>query len=355
MFGSEVLDVAIGLSFVYLVLGLITSAASEMIEAALRRRASSLRRGLCQMLGDPQGSGLVRALYNHPLINSLFPDDYSPLRHRNLPSYIPARNFALALMDTMASSRSETGQPSGAAGATVVLNAPPPATVLLASSTLRTAAEANKVVNPAASQAILTLLDAAGDDPARARENIEAWFNSTMDRVSGAYKRRTQMMLLVIGLLISVLMNADSINIVTSLATNEAVRQTLVNSAGASPAAAPASEYGALVRQALDPVKAAIPACQADGNSPDCRLQYNLSQLRRSGLPVGWTSDWIQHDPRGLPRTGGEWFTKVVGLVITGFAVSLGAPFWFDVLNRIMVVRSTIKPREKSPEEPAKS
>jgi hypothetical protein len=42
-----------------------------------------------------------------------------------------------------------------------------------------------------------------------------------------------------------------------------------------------------------------------------------------------------------------------MGLAITVFAISLGAPFWFDMLNKIMVIRSTVKPKEKSPDEPA--
>jgi hypothetical protein len=40
--------------------------------------------------------------------------------------------------------------------------------------------------------------------------------------------------------------------------------------------------------------------------------------------------------------------------LITGFAISQGAPFWFDLLNRFMVVRSTVKPNEKSEEQPSK-
>jgi hypothetical protein len=43
--------------------------------------------------------------------------------------------------------------------------------------------------------------------------------------------------------------------------------------------------------------------------------------------------------------------THLLGWLITAFAVSLGAPFWFDLLNKIMVIRSTVKPREKSREE----
>jgi hypothetical protein len=46
-----------------------------------------------------------------------------------------------------------------------------------------------------------------------------------------------------------------------------------------------------------------------------------------------------------------NWYLKIIGWLITALAISLGAPFWFDILNKIMVVRSTVKPHEKSPEE----
>jgi hypothetical protein len=48
------------------------------------------------------------------------------------------------------------------------------------------------------------------------------------------------------------------------------------------------------------------------------------------------------------------WFIKLAGLLLTGLAISQGAPFWFDILNKFMVIRSTVKPREKSHEEKSK-
>lgn len=45
---------------------------------------------------------------------------------------------------------------------------------------------------------------------------------------------------------------------------------------------------------------------------------------------------------------------KALGLLFTEVALSLGAPFWFDVFNKFIVVLSTIEPREKSPEEASK-
>ena len=45
------------------------------------------------------------------------------------------------------------------------------------------------------------------------------------------------------------------------------------------------------------------------------------------------------------------WWIWIVGWMMTAFAATMGAPFWFDLLNKMMVIRSTVKPKEKSPEE----
>src|SRR5216684_4308503 len=110
MLGSSIIDIAIGLIFVYLLLSLICSAANEVIERFSKKRAKDLEKGLNEMLREP---ALVESLYKHPLIYSLFPKPYKA-GAGNLPSYIPARNFALALMD-IAAPPDEQGQ-SGARG-----------------------------------------------------------------------------------------------------------------------------------------------------------------------------------------------------------------------------------------------
>ncbi|HYH87546.1 MAG TPA: hypothetical protein VEX60_18975, partial [Pyrinomonadaceae bacterium] len=80
-------------------------------------------------------------------------------------------------------------------------------------------------------------------------------------------------------------------------------------------------------------------------------MQSTISEL---GIPIGWSWQPITDDPRGLPSGFGGWLLKVVGWLLTAFAVSQGAPFWFDLLNKIIVIRSTVKPREKSREQPSK-
>src|SRR4051794_39012227 len=128
MFNSGIADVAIGLIFIYLLLSLICSALNEILESWLKMRARDLERGIRELLGDP---GMVKKLYDHPLISGLFKGSYEPAKESkktgcyatasNLPSYIPSRNFALALMDlALPASSASTQAPvaSGAAGAT---------------------------------------------------------------------------------------------------------------------------------------------------------------------------------------------------------------------------------------------
>jgi hypothetical protein len=80
------------------------------------------------------------------------------------------------------------------------------------------------------------------------------------------------------------------------------------------------------------------------------------AELHDLGFPVGWARSlpaWT--DECGLMCVGEAVARQapyhVPGWLLTAFAISLGAPFWFDVLKRIMVIRSTVKPKEKTQEE----
>jgi hypothetical protein len=102
MFGSTILDSAIGIIFVFLLVSLLVSTANEMIAAALRSRARWLRKGIESLLE----SEWAKKLYEHPLIEGYAGD--SPLLARIFkfdasgPSYIPSRTFAGVVMDLLA-------------------------------------------------------------------------------------------------------------------------------------------------------------------------------------------------------------------------------------------------------------
>jgi hypothetical protein len=314
MLGLEMLDVAIGLIFVYLLLSLVCSAVNELIELKLKHRGANLHEGIKELLGD---DGPVEQLYRHPLVFGLFKGEYDS-SSKNLPSYIPARNFALALMDIV--SQGNELNYSGARGATAAKTSPSLARDEIESFRGVVAGLENQTLR----EALIPLVDAAGNSMSGARENIEAWFNSSMDRISGWYKRRTQTIILFLGLVITIAVNADTVTIVNSLSQDAALRGALVATAG---------EYAKTQPQ--------------ENTAAEDRVTKTIDQIKALGLPVGWD----RNDVRTIPGNFGGWLLKVFGWLLTAAAITLGAPFWFDLLNKFMVIRSTVKPHEKSQEE----
>jgi hypothetical protein len=323
MFNSAMLEVAIGVVFVYVLFATFCTVVREVLEGFLKTRAAYLDRGVRELLHDLGGTGLAKELYTHPLIYGLYRGVYPQggsgnpsalARGGNLPSYIPTNNFALALIDIVAQKPLTSGQGR------------PPLTV----DSLRDAV--NKIADPSLQRIMTSALDFAGDDIERVRANLAAWFDSGMDRVSGWYKRSTQGIIFVIALVCAVTVNVDTIAIANYLYQNDTVRHALVAQAGAAKAGE------------LD-------------NKTAAELKNRLDALR---LPIGWP---VEETPAaagaGAPTKPAkdtslaprQWLMVAAGWLLTALAATLGAPFWFDVLNRLMVIRSTVKPHEKSPEE----
>jgi hypothetical protein len=313
LFNSNIVDVAIGLVFIFLLLSLICSAAHEIIEAFLKQRAANLERGIQELAGD-NSQAFVTRLYDHGLINSLYKGTYAPAakgffkrlwqrmgKGPDLPSYIPSKNFALALIDLKNT------------GANLPQN-------------IRDALQAFERV--------------AGQDVAQLQQQIEDWYNSAMDRVSGWYKRRSQFIVLFLGLAATVAVNADCIDIAKRLSTNSSFRQSVEQMADATLKNMAAPNTGQTAGQ---------PDAKQQATVAFENMKANLHTLDAIGLPLG--RDY------SLKRPGELWTaTRVhwIGWLITALAVSLGAPFWFDILNKIMVVRATVKPSEKSGAEGSK-
>jgi hypothetical protein len=327
MFGLETLDVVIGMIFVFLTLSLVCSAVNEIIEAWLNKRADYLKTGIKELLGN---SGMAKEIYDHPLIAGLFRGKYD-VKGTYLPSYIPAENFANALIDIFLNFSNNSGTNNTSPP---IVTSPPSASFSLDS--LRNIIDAN-INDPklgSAAKAIRALMDSAGNDAETVKKNVENWFNNSMDRVSGWYKRRTQVIILLLGLGVAVGVNADAITISNSLSHDKALRDSLVTAA---------QEYAK--KDASTPTP-----CAANADTAKCKLDAEIKEIKSLGLPIGW--NW--GDPNLIPQSFGGLLLKIFGWLITAFAISLGAPFWFDLLNKFMVIRSTVKPKEKSLDEPSK-
>ena len=163
---------------------------------------------------------------------------------------------------------------------------------------------------PVSIPAVDSIITAAGADLARAEKQIEQWFNDTMDRLSGYYKRWTKRLLLIFAVVVVVAFNVNTIQLAQSLWREPAVRAGVVQSAqtptNPSSQSPPSQQAATAVDQALN-------------------------------LPIGWSSStWHVDD--------GQWLWTIVGWLLSIGAVSLGAPFWFGVLGRITSLRSTGPP-----------
>lgn len=316
MFGSMILDVAIGLIFVFILASLVCSAIREGLEAILKTRAGYLKKGIRELLMDKNGDGIALELYKHPIVYSLFSGEpgqerFGGLWGSNLPSYIPSKNFALALMDLAARGKEIDAKHSDMYSPVISLE-----NIRMNISNLE---------NPYIQRVLLTAIDSAQGDLNKLQQNLEAWYDSAMDRVSGWYKRSTQWIIFCIGFIVAFALNINTITIADYLYHNDSARAVLVARADT------ASTDKDFLNKTYSQVKAEINAMS---------------------LPIGWEKGWASAwRPNSLGSIWDTILAPFLGWFLTAFAVSMGAPFWFDMLNKVMVIRSTVKPHEKSPEE----
>lgn len=278
--GSTILEVAIGLTFVYLLLATLCSTVNEWISAALNARASNLQKAIAGLLNDQKlqdGKDFLQVFYAHPIITGLMKDNEHP-------AYIPADLFAGCVMDIAT---------AGVQGSITFAD-------------LENGIKA--LPQGDVRKALLAVIQNTQGDLTKAQQNIENWFNGAMDRASGWYRRTTQVWTVLIATTLTVMINADTLNIVRHLWVDPTVRAAIV--AGANTANATAAGAG---------------------------------QVPQLGELVGWTAQGLKSSDLGI------WIVRIVGWIVTIIAVSIGAPFWFDVLNKVVNLRSAGRsPRDSS-------
>ena len=296
-----ILEVAIGVLFVWVLLALITSQISEWISTWLQWKSRLSCDGMCE------------DFYAHPLIKGLHTS-----RGKRKPSAIPTRQFVAVVFDVFLHAGTEKS----------ISQKPKPVFLQLkdaiheAEGTERGTASGEdgqkKYYNKTQlARALHTLLidvsddlDKADESLAEARKRMEAWFDDAMERLSGAFKRQVQVTTLLIGIFIAAAMNADSLAIANGLWTQPLVREAVVTQAG----------------------QFQLPENQTE-TTPWQEALKSAGDLQALSVPVGWA-------PENVPTTGNGWFLKVGGILVSGIAAAQGAPFWFDIMRKILNFRS---------------
>ncbi len=276
---TAVIDVTVGLILMYLLLSLVCTIVNEFIGTFLGWRAKSLAQSIERLIDDETFRDAVKA--------TGVMGAFAKASGGRGPSYIPSGAFALGVVRALGGTRSgKMDALQGAIGE-------------LPDSMIKSVLE--------------DLADEAGDDLEKYRRNVADWFDDMMERAGGVYKRKMKICSFVVAIVVVIAVNGDSAQVAKSLWEDTALRAQIAE------AAAELVEDTGLADDLAD-------------------LTVINAELRP--LPIGWdfdapgwSSDWYR-SPTG-------WVIKLFGLLFTAMAVTLGAPFWFDLLNKFINLRGS--------------
>jgi hypothetical protein len=312
--GNAALEILIGLFFLYFLLSIVCSAINEGVAALFNMRAKYLERGVRTLFGRDSN---VRAFYSHWRVRALIKPPGTIFKGPRKPSYIPSRTFALTLLDTFAPPDDAKDSEDLIARANRALGA---------SEDTESGPRPNEIVRGLLRDAVAE----AGADRDKFRATIERSFDEVMDRASGWYKRRVQLILFLLALTLTAVINADSFAIAQRLWKDDALR-------------------AAVVTQANNVVRTGKAECvQTSATHADAAANC-IDQVSQFGLPLGWSHTTAPHN---LFWSG---FGKVIGLFVTAFALTLGAPFWFDLLGKVANLRGSGPPASDAEAKPEKA
>lgn len=228
-----------------------------------------------------------------------------------------------------------------------VVNEQPTDNVTAGLAKLRQGIAALSVISPEVNQTLSALLMNVEDYTkvkeeqfGTARENVEKWFDDAMDRVSGVFRRYSQVMALLIGVMIAFALNADSINLTLYLWRDPSVRQVLVTQTTLFEL--PQHDFRTNPEQAMEEfrdqfvglelpigwvINESVGVASADSK---CQLFPGFNQA--FGIPVPATNKCIA-PPQSNNRT--NLLLKLIGIFTTALVVSMVAPFCLDIWRRL--------------------
>jgi hypothetical protein len=428
MFNSGVLNIVIGLVFIFLLYSLLATIIQEIIATWLGLRAKVLQQGISRMLDDdlvkmdlaekirkripkkysdkiitklqsasvdvtkkdplkpkrnfvydaiikilkeptdkddPENE-ISAAFYGHPLIKYL-----GTKNSGKKPSYLTAQNFSKVVIDLLRGKEYKPGDDLHGR-----INDSIKETVIQWGAV--------KKIKTNTGDYLQSLWADAQGDVEKFRGFLEQWFDDTMERTTGWYKKKTQLILFFIGLTLAIMFNIDTISITKKLSHNPELAAQLANNASVyvenhkellqqvqAESNAPIDNNG----KSLSPIGAkqdstrkisdSVARVKWDSivkrsdqlvDSANALIQNQIKDVNQL-LGLGWKGDCKHKNCNVCVYCNFHWWS-IIGWLITALAVSLGASFWFDLLNKLMKLRSSVAtstPDDKQKEQESKS
>jgi len=376
MFNNVALDVVIGLAFIFLLYSLLATIIQEIIATKLAFRAKVLEKGILRMLeeghtksrswindfihllnnsGSLNDKRIAAWFYAHPSVKYLGENN-----HYSKPAYLSSQVFSKVMIDLLKgtgnNSINAVQQLNDSIRKGIIYHLP----IDLISDSNNPAIKAlrhqfgnslqngkgdplNTVEFNTDTKVLLqSLWTDSGADIVMFKQKLERWFDDTMDRATGWYKRYTQSILFFIGFIVAIGFNVDTITIAKKLMKDPKLREQLVQSANnyleRNKEMADQLKDSQLKQSAVyDSVKKDYDSLRARTkelmNSAQGLINTDIKNVNQL-MGLGWNNGFLYYNE------GQDW-TWFFGWLITALSISLGAPFWFDLLSKLVKLRGT--------------
>jgi hypothetical protein len=356
MINNAALDVAIGLILMYLMLSLLCTVINELIATIFDLRAKSLTAALTQLLDEP---GLRSAFYTQGAIAGTrkiltsgirffrpaepapqqqpaavqpaaaqdaaaqaAPADPAAVPATSHPSYLSADTFTQALIGAVTRGLPQGQQITFGDIQTAIANLP----------------------NSEIKRALQSSIAVANNNVEVFRQRVATFFDDAMERLSGAYKRNLKVISLLVGFVVTIAFSADTFRVASTLWNDPDLRARVVDEAKSVSKKDDTDACTVTTSGNQTTTQTGTPT----GTSSGTRTQLNLDELKKAiantedclrPFPIGWTSERSKSYWRSKNIPTREWWLTTFGFIVTGLALSLGAPFWFDLLGKFINIR----------------
>lgn len=337
----QMLEIVIGIVFVMLLFSLLATTLMETISGIFALRGRNLKKALRHILAHDGNDNLLKEFQNSELYKQLASKNKVGAGYRP-PSYVSANSFWMIMSNllfkgTKNSLDSIRSRVYNLAEEGQIGNHLKEVMIQILSETERADAATKNtdklkssiefIQNEDVKNQIVAYAEGVESKVDAFKGNVEQWYDNIMDRTSGWYKRQTQAILFGIGITIAVSFNADVIAIYKQLSADPQLALQIANQAQAFAAQQREPDsYSSITGEEL--------LTGEEIGQLKQLIQNDIASVK-SPLGVGW----------GIVDTGSmgvtDWLLKFGGWLVTSFGIMLGAPFWFDLLRKLVNIRNT--------------
>jgi hypothetical protein len=336
MFGTEIIEVGIGLAFAYFAISIICSGIVELGVKLTKLRAKHMKMALGKLLDDKNYNGFVGELYKHHLITSPFKDRLGD------PTSITSKNFAIAVMEILGKNDKLSEE----------------AQFKLIKERILT------IKDPATKDRMLSILNSSANQFDTMRAKIENWFNDSMEGVTEWYRQRMRTWVTIVSFVVVGIANADTVKMATMFWNDDELRSATVQAAqGYSNSlearmSAPVPAAPTAPVQTVDTVQGVngdslVVTTSTVASADSLQTMNDLISIKTTldtlykdinatkVLPIGWASEILPGKP-GWDKSKDAfswWLMKIIGLILTVGAVSLGSTYWYKQLQSLLRLR----------------